>query len=187
MGIALVADDEPLIRHQVAEILADYGFSEIIEAANGSEAITLTETCKPLLIIMDVSMPVLDGITAAEKISKIHEVPIVMLTGTGDAETVERARMAGIMNYIMKPVHVEQMHAAITLAIHQFAEVSSLREQVDQLRDSLETRKLVDRAKALLVRNGLSEPEAYRKMQKLAMDKRKSMKEVAEAILLMDG
>jgi response regulator NasT len=187
MGIALVADDEPLIRRQVVEILADYGFSEIVEAANGSEAITLAEARKPVLIVMDVSMPVLDGISAAEKISKIHAVPIIMLTGTGDAETVERARMAGIMNYIMKPVRGEQLHAAISLAIHQFVEVSTLRDEVEKLKESLETRKLVDRAKALLIKNGLSEPEAYRKMQKIAMDKRKGMKEVAEAILLMEG
>jgi len=187
MGIALIVDDEPLIRRQVAETLADYGFSEIVEASNGSEAVTLAEVKRPILIVMDVSMPVLDGVSAAEKIVKNRAVPIVMLTGTGDAETVERARQAGIMNYIMKPVHAEQLHAAVSLAIHQFVEVSSLRDEVDKLKESLETRKLVDRAKALLISNGMSEPEAYRKMQKIAMDKRKSMKEVADAILLMEG
>ncbi|HKL27188.1 MAG TPA: response regulator [Desulfuromonadales bacterium] len=187
MAVALIADDESLIRRQVSEILTDYGFAEIVEAADGAEAVALADAKKPVLIIMDVSMPVLDGISAAEKIIKNRAVPIVMLTGTGDAETVDRARATGIMNYIMKPVHSEQLHAAVSLAVHQFVEVSSLREEVEKLKESLETRKLVDRAKALLINNGLSEPEAYRKMQKIAMDKRKSMKQVAEAILLMEG
>ena len=185
--IALVVDDEPLIRRQVAEILVDYGFDEIVEGGNGAEAIALAETKKPLLIIMDVSMPGLDGITAADKIGKTLSSPIVMLTGTGDAATIERARLAGVMNYVMKPFRAEQVYAAVDLAIHQYVEVSSLREEVAKLKEAQETRKLVDKAKLLLIKQGLSEPEAYRRMQKIAMDKRKSLKEVAEAILLMEG
>ncbi|MDH3998738.1 MAG: ANTAR domain-containing protein, partial [Desulfuromonadales bacterium] len=113
--------------------------------------------------------------------------PIVMLTGTGDPETIERARLAGVMNYVMKPINLGKLYAAIDLAIHQYVEVSSLRDVVVKLKDSLETRKLVDRGKALLMKQGLSEPQAYRKMQQVAMDKLKSMKEVAEAILLMSN
>lgn len=187
MKTALVVDDEPLIRRQVMETLAAYGFDDICEASNGAEAVVVAESKKPILIVMDVSMPVMDGISAAEKIGKSLSSPIVMLTATADSKTIERARLAGVMNYIIKPFREEQVYAAVDLAIHQFVEVSSLRDEVVKLKDTLETKKMVDRAKASLIAKGMSEPEAYRKMQKLAMDKRKSMKEVAEAILLMEG
>jgi response regulator NasT len=186
MKTALVVDDEPLIRRQVAEILQAYGFDQIVEAENGREAVELAAARQPLLIVMDVGMPVLDGITAAEKINRKAPVPIVLLTGTSDPQSVERARLAGVMSYVVKPFRAEQLYPAVDLAIHHFAEVYSLREEVASLRETLETRKTVDRAKAALMKKGLSEPEAYRKMQKIAMDKRKSLKEVAEAILLME-
>lgn len=187
MKLALVVDDEPLLRSQVKETLINYGFDEIIEAENGQQACDLALLRKPLLVVMDVSMPVLDGITAAEKIGKKISVPIVLLTGTADPETVERARLAGVMSYVVKPFRSEQLYPAVDLAIHQFVEVSSLREEVAGLKETLESRKVIERAKATLIRKGLSEPEAYRKMQKISMDKRKSLKEVAEAILLMEG
>ncbi len=187
MKVALVVVDEPMIRRQVAVSLADYGFDEIVEAENGADAVNVAEIKKPLLIVMDVSMPVMDGITAAEKIGKKMEVPIVLLTACADAETVERARLAGVMNYVLKPFRNEQVYASVDLAIHQFVDLSTLRDEVGKLNDALETRKMVDRAKATLIKQGMSEPEAYRKMQKIAMDKRKSLKEVAEAILLMEG
>ena len=187
MRVAMVVDDEPMIRQQVADIIGDYGFERIIEAASGAEAIALADAEKPLLIMMDVSMPGgIDGVTAAEKIGKKHPIPIVMLTGNADTETIERARLAGVMNYVLKPVNPAQVYAAVDLAIHQFVEVSSLREEVGKLSEALETRKLVDRAKGALIKQGMSEPAAYRKMQQTAMQKRKSMKEVAEAILLME-
>jgi len=186
MKKALIVDDEPLIRRQVAETLTGYGFDEILEAANGREAVDLAQAKKPLLIVMDVSMPVMDGITAAEKIGKFLSSPIVLLTGAADPATVERARLAGVMNFLVKPFRSEQVYAAVDLAIHQFVEISSLRDEVAKLKDALETRKKVEKAKGLLMRQGLSEPEAYRKMQKIAMDKRKSLGEVAEAILLME-
>lgn len=187
MKTALVVDDEPLIRRQVAEVLEKYGFDKIIEAENGRQALDLAQALKPLLIVMDVSMPVLDGISAAEKIGKKLSVPIVLLTATAEPETVERARLAGVMSYVLKPFRQEQLYPAVDLAIHHFMEVSVLKEEVAKLREAVETRKLVDRAKSLLIKQGLSEPEAYRRMQKIAMDKRKSLKEVAEAILLMEG
>lgn len=186
MRTALVVDDEPLIRRQVAETLTRYGFEEIVEAANGQEAVDTALVRKPLLIVMDVSMPVLDGISAADKIGKKMPVPIVLLTGNADAETVERARLAGVMSYVVKPFRDEQLYPAVDLAIHQFVEVSTLRDEVAKLKETIETRKLIEKAKGSLMKKGLSEPEAYRKMQKLAMDKRKSLKEVAEAILLME-
>ena len=187
MRTALVVDDEPMIRRQVAETLVRYGFDEILEAENGKEALDIATARKPVLIVMDVSMPVLDGITAAEKIGKQAPVPIVLLTGTADGETVERARLAGVMSYVVKPFREPQVYAAIDLAIHHFVEVSTLREEVATLKDTLETRKMIEKAKGVLMKGGITEPEAYRKMQKIAMDKRKSLKEVAEAILLMEG
>ena len=186
MKIALVVDDEPLIRRQVAETLTRYGFEEILEAANGQQAIDLAVARRPLLIVMDVSMPVLDGISAAEKIGKKAPAPIVLLTGTADPKTVERARLAGVMSYVLKPFRDEQLYPAVDLAIHHFVDVSTLRDEVAKLKETLETRKAIEKAKGALIKKGLSEPEAYRKMQKTAMDKRKSLKEVAEAILLME-
>jgi response regulator NasT len=186
MKIALIVDDEPLLRHQAKAILESYGFDQIIEADNGVDAVTLALKLEPLLIVMDIGMPRLDGIAAAEQILKKFSTPIVLMTGAADAETIERARLAGVMNYVIKPFRDEQLYAAVDLTIHQFVELYSLREEVGKLRDTLETRKLVDKAKVALMQRGLSEPEAYRKLQKLAMDKRKSLKEVAEAVLLME-
>jgi len=187
MKVALIADDEPLIRRQVAEALADYGFDRVVEAENGAIAADLAPKEKPLLIVLDVNMPVMDGVTAAEKIGRCVEAPIILLTGTTDSETIARARDAGVDNYLLKPFQVEQMRAAVELAIHRFIRISNLQDEIAMLKDALETRKLVDQAKGRLIAKGMSEPEAYRKMQKIAMDKRKSMKEVAEAILLMES
>ena len=186
MKTALVVDDEPLIRRQVAETLTKYGFEEILEAENGKQAVDLAVAHRPLLIVMDVSMPVLDGIKAAEKIGIQAPAPIVLLTGTTDAATVEKARLAGVMSYVVKPFREEQLFPAVDLAIHHFVDVSNLREEVARLKETLEARKLIEKAKGAMISKGLSEPEAYRKMQKIAMDKRKTLKEVAEAILLME-
>jgi two-component system, response regulator PdtaR len=185
MRTALIVDDEPLLRHQARSILELYGFEQIVEAENGLDAVALAFKLEPLLIVMDIGLPQLDGISAAEQVLKKYPTPIVLMTGLVDVETIERARLAGIMSYVVKPYRNEQMYAAVDLAIHHFVEVHSLREEVAGLRETVETRKLVDKAKGVLIKQGLSEPEAYRKMQKLAMDKRKSLKEVAEAIILM--
>jgi two-component system, response regulator PdtaR len=186
MKRALVVDDEPMIRCQVAETLVLYGFDEIIEAENGRQAVELATTCKPLLIVMDVAMPVMDGITAAEKISRKAPAPIVLLTGNRDLATIERARLAGVMSYLVKPFRGAEAYPAIDLAIHHFIEFSSLRDEVSRLKETLESRKVIEKAKGALIKKGLTEPEAYRKMQKIAMDKRKTLKEVAEAILLTE-
>lgn len=185
--IALIVDDEPLIRRQVAKALADYGFDELYEAADGSQAVALASVHKPLLTVMDVSMPVMDGITAADKMNRDPSGAIVLLTGNTNSETVSKAYEAGVHQYLMKPFNAEQLKITVDLAIRQFIELSNLRDEVVALKENLETRKLVDRAKGLLMKQGLSEPEAHRKMQKLSMDKRKSLKDVAEAILLMEG
>jgi response regulator NasT len=185
MKIALVVDDEPLIRRKVAELLDNYGFDEILQAGNGQEALLLAVTHKPVLVVMDVTMPVMNGITAATKIGIEAPAPIVLLTGNSDSETIAQARDAGVMSYLLKPFRDEQLFAAVELAMHQYMAVSSLHDQVRKLEETLETRKLVDKAKGVLMGTGLSEPEAYRKMQKLAMGKRKTMKQVAEAIMMM--
>ncbi len=186
MRRALVVDDEPLMRRQVAEIVAGYGFDEILEAENGVQAVETATHQDVLLVVMDVGMPVMDGVTAAEKIGKIKPVPIVLVTANTEAVTIERARLAGVMNYVVKPVRAEQLYAAVDLAIHQFVELSSLREEVDKLKETLAARKVIDRAKGVLMKRGMNEPEAFRRLQKLAMDKRRSLREVAEAVLLTD-
>jgi two-component system, response regulator PdtaR len=185
MRSALIVDDEPLLRRQARSILELYGFEQLVEADNGMDAVALAFKLEPLLIVMDFGLPKLDGISAAEQVMKKFPTPIVLMTGAVDLETIERSRLAGIMSYVVKPFRDEQMYAAVDLAIHHFVEVHALREEVAGLRETIETRKLVDKAKGVLMKQGLAEPEAYRKMQKLAMDKRKSLKEVAEAIILM--
>ena len=185
MKKALVVDDEPLIRRQFADALTDYGFDELYEAADGSQAVAMAATHQPLLIVMDVTMPVLDGISAAQRINKNPSGALVLLTGTTDQDTVARAQDAGVHHYLMKPFNAQQLKITVDLAIHQFIQISNLRDEVTALKESLETRKLIDRAKALLISRGMTEPQAHRKIQKLAMDKRKSLKEVAEAVLLM--
>ena len=194
MKKALVVDDEPLIRRQVTEVLGDYGFDELFEAADGSQAVALASTHQPLLIvmdvtmpIMDVTMPIMDGITAAATINRKPSGALVLLTGTTDNDTVSRAIEAGVHHYLMKPFRADQLKITVDMAIHQFIQLSNLRDEVIALKESLETRKLVDRAKALLIKNGMTEPQAHRRIQKLAMDKRKSIGQVAEAILLTEG
>jgi response regulator NasT len=187
MKTALIVDDEALIRRQVADILGDYGFDNLFEAADGAQAVAMAVAHRPLLTVMDVSMPVMDGLDAAGKMNLDPSGAIVLLTGNTDAATVTKAQAAGVHHYLLKPFQAEQLKITVDLAIHQFIELSNLHDEVTALKDSLETRKLVDRAKALLIKQGLSEPEAHRKMQKLAMDKRSGLKAVAEAILLMEG
>jgi response regulator NasT len=186
MRRALVVDDEALLRRQIAEIVAGYGFDEILEAENGVQAIEIATHQEILLVVMDVGMPVMDGITAAEKIGKIKPLPIVLVTASSEADTIERARFAGVMNYVVKPVRAEQLFVAVDLAIHQFVELSGLREEVAKLQETLESRKVIDRAKGVLMKRGMDEPQAFRRLQKLAMDKRKSLREVAEAVLLTE-
>jgi response regulator NasT len=187
MKTAMVVDSDPRIRRQVGKVLEHCGFGCVVEAETGRQAVDLAQIRKPLLIVMDVALPVIEGITAVEKIGKKLSVPIVLLTATEDSETIARAREIGVMSYVLKPFRDAQLHAAVDLTIHQFIEVSSLRDEVAHLKETIESRKLIERAKGVLIRQGISEPEAYRRMQKIAMDKRKTLKEVAEAILMMES
>ena len=186
MKTALIVDDDASIRRQVANVLAESGFDNLFEAVDGSQAVAMAVAHRPMLTVMDVSMPIMDGIDAASQINRDSNGAIVLLTGNTDTATVTRAQAAGVHHYLMKPFQAEQLKITIDLAINQFIELTNLQDEVATLKDCMETRKLVDRAKALLIKQGQSEPEAHRKIQKLAMDKRRGLKAVAEAILLLE-
>ncbi|MBU6352406.1 MAG: response regulator [Actinomycetales bacterium] len=178
----LVAEDETLIRMDLVEMLREAGYDVVGEATNGSEAITLAEELKPDLAILDVKMPVLDGISAAEKIIGIS--PVLMLTAFSQRDLVERARDAGAMAYVVKPFTIEDLVPAIEIAISRHVQMKSLSEEVADLHERLETRKIIDRAKGILMKAlNLSEPEAFSWIQRTAMDRRITMKEVAEAVI----
>ena len=175
----LVAEDEGLIRLDIVETLTQAGFEVVGEAADGEEAVELALELEPDLCVMDVKMPKMDGITAAEKILQELSCAVVMLTAFSQTELVERARDAGAMAYVVKP-----FSPADLIALSRHAEIESLEDQIADLSDRFETRKRVDRAKGLLMKNmGMSEPEAFRWIQKTSMDRRLSMREVADAVI----
>ena len=178
----LVAEDEALIRMDLVEMLQEAGYTVVAQAANGEEAIALATEHRPDLAILDVKMPILDGISAAEKIISI--APVLMLTAFSQRELVERARDAGVMAYVVKPFTIGDLVPAIEIAISRHTQMRSLAEEVADLHDRLETRKIIDRAKGILMKAlNLSEPEAFSWIQRAAMDRRLTMKEVAHAVI----
>ena len=178
----LIAEDETLIRMDLAEMLRENGYEVVGEATNGEEAVALANELKPDLAILDVKIPKLDGISAAEKIVEI--APVLMLTAFSQKDLVERALDAGVMAYVVKPFTIDDLIPAIEIAATRHAQMLALKSEVADLTERLETRKLVDRAKGLLMQAmKLSEPEAFKWIQRTAMDKRVSMKEVAEAVI----
>ena len=178
----LVAEDEALIRMDLVEMLQEAGYQVIAQATNGEEAIALATEHQPDLAILDVKMPVLDGISAAEKIISI--APVLMLTAFSQRELVERARDAGVMAYVVKPFTIGDLVPAIEIAISRHTQMRSLAEEVADLHERLETRKIIDRAKGILMKAlNLSEPEAFSWIQRAAMDRRLTMKEVANAVI----
>jgi response regulator NasT len=180
----LIAEDEVLIRLDLAEMLHDEGYDVVGEDGDGQEAVDLAEQLRPDLVIMDVKMPGRDGIDAASEIAGQRIAPIVMLTAFSQRELVERARDAGAMAYLVKPFSVTDLVPAIELAVSRFSEIDALGREVATLSERLETRKLVERAKGLLqAKQGLTEPEAFKWIQRAAMDKRTTMKHVAEVVL----
>lgn len=180
----MIAEDEALIRMDLAEMLADEGFEVVGEAGDGQRAVELAEELRPDLVVLDVKMPVLDGIAAAERIAAQRIAPVVILTAFSQRELVERARDAGAMAYLVKPFSATDLVPAIEMAVSRYAEVAQLEAEVGDLTERLETRKLVDRAKGVLQKDlGLSEPDAFRWIQKTAMDLRLSMKQVAEGVI----
>jgi AmiR/NasT family two-component response regulator len=180
----LVAEDEPLIRLDIVEMLTESGYSVVGEAGDGEEAVRLAEQLRPDLVVMDIKMPVLDGISAAERIVSAKIAPVVLLTAFSQRELVERARDAGAMAYVVKPFTAADLVPALEIAASRASELSALEAEVADLAERFEIRKLVDRAKGLLqTKYGLSEPEAFRWIQKTSMDKRLTMKEVASAVI----
>ncbi|WP_423859877.1 ANTAR domain-containing response regulator [Arachnia propionica] len=180
----LIAEDEALIRLDLVELLTEEGFEVVGQAADGEEAVKLARELEPDLIIMDVKMPVMDGITAAEIIGEERIAPILMLTAFSQSELVERARDAGVMGYLVKPFGASEVVPAIEVAIGRFAELRAIEEELANLEDRFESRKIIDQAKGMLQEGlGLTEPEAFRWIQKTAMDLRKSMREVAEGVI----
>jgi len=178
----LVAEDEALIRMDLVEMLEEAGYQVIAQATNGEEAIALATEHQPDLAILDVKMPVLDGISAAEKIISI--APVLMLTAFSQRELVDRARDAGVMAYVVKPFTIGDLIPAIEIAISRHTQMRSLAEEVADLHERLETRKIIDRAKGILMKAlNLSEPEAFSWIQRAAMDRRLTMKEVAQAVI----
>ncbi|MDR4532520.1 response regulator [Glutamicibacter sp. PS] len=180
----VVAEDETLIRLDIVEILRSEGYDVVAEADNGQMALEKAREFKPDLVLMDVKMPVMDGITAAEAIVKERIAPVVLLTAFSQKELVDRAREAGAMAYVVKPFTPADLTPAIEIAISRHDEIRALEEEVSNLAEQFETRKLVDRAKSLLItKMGLSEPEAFRWIQKTSMDRRLSMRQVAETVI----
>ncbi|MBA3529476.1 MAG: response regulator [Propionibacteriaceae bacterium] len=180
----VVAEDEVLIRLDLVEMLTEEGYQVVGEAGDGEAAVALATELRPDLVVMDVKMPKLDGITAAERIASERVAPVVMLTAFSQRDLVDRARQAGAMAYVVKPFGKADLIPAIEIAIGRFAEIQAVEAEVSDLTERLESRKAVDRAKGLLQTGlGLSEPEAFRWIQKTAMDLRKSMREVAEGVI----
>ena len=180
----VLADDEAILRLDLREMLADAGHEIVGEAANGEEAVKLVRELKPDFIIMDVKMPIMDGITAAKLIAQEQLAPVLLLTAYSQQDIVDKASEAGVIAYLVKPIREEQLFPAMEIAVKRFAEVQELNAELDGLKESLETRKLLDRAKGILMTaHGMTEQEAYRKMQQFSMAKRISLKELAESII----
>jgi AmiR/NasT family two-component response regulator len=180
----LIAEDEALIRLDLKEMLEEEGYSVVGEAADGQQAVDLALSLRPDLVILDVKMPVLDGISAAEQVAADQIAPVVILTAFSQRELVERARDAGAMAYLVKPFTKADLVPAIEIAVSRFAELGALASEVADLGEQIAARKAVDRAKGILQRElGLSEPDAFRWIQKTAMDLRRSMREVADGVV----
>lgn len=180
----VVAEDEALIRLDLVEMLTEEGYDVVGQAGDGEEAVRLTKELTPDLVVLDVKMPVLDGLSAAEQIGRAGLAPCVMLTAFSQAELVERARDAGAMAYVVKPFTRADLVPAIEIAVSRYAQIAALEAEVADLGERFETRKHVDRAKGVLMKKlGLSEPEAFRWIQKTSMDRRLSMREVADAVV----
>jgi response regulator NasT len=179
----VVAEDESLIRMDIVETLIEHGFDVVAEASDGEQAVALAIEHKPDLIVMDIKMPNMDGITAAEKIAAL-KIPVVLLTAFSQKELVDRANEAGAMAYVVKPFTPNDLLPAIEIALSRHAQLNALENEILDLNERFETRKLVDRAKGLLnEKMNLTEPEAFRWIQKASMDRRLTMAEVANTII----
>lgn len=181
----LIADDEPLIRMNLRETLQEQGYLVVGETGDGQSAVNLARQLRPDLVLLDVKMPHMDGLTAAQLIHADLLAPVLLLTAYSSRELVQQASEAGVLGYLIKPVRETELMPLIEVTLARWSEHLGRRKELEQLRDRLETRKLVERAKGHLMDNqGMNEAEAFRKIQQLAMNSRKTMREVAQAILL---
>jgi AmiR/NasT family two-component response regulator len=180
----VIADNESIIRMDLKELLEEAGHTVVGEAADGVKAIELTRRHRPDLVVMDIKMPEMDGITAAKIISNEKIAPVLLLTAFSQKEIVEKAKDSGVLAYLVKPVKEANLFPAIEIALSRFQEFAELERELEEVKNSLETRKILDRAKGILMdAYNLNESEAYRRIQQYSMSKRKSIREVAEAIV----
>ncbi len=184
----VVADNESIIRMDIREMLEEAGHEVVGEAVNGRRAVQLTRQHRPDLVLMDIKMPEMDGLTAARYIAREKIAPVLLLTAFSQPEIIERAKDSGVLGYLVKPVQKEQLFPAIEVAISRWQEMRGLDEEIAGLKDSLAARKTIDRAKGIIMATyNLSEQEAYRRLQRYAMAKRHSLKDVAQAVVHAAG
>ena len=183
----VIADDDTIIRMDLREMLSGLGYLVVGEAGDGQSAVNLARELKPDIVIMDIKMPELDGIEAAGVLTSENVAPVLLLSAFSEPELVQRATQAGVINYLVKPFREAQLVPAIDVALGRFHEFRQVRNELSTMKEALEARKVIERAKGLLMeRYSITEAEAFRRIQKRSMDTRKSMKEIAEAILLAD-
>lgn len=181
----IIADDESVIRADLREMLTNLNYLVVGEAGDGQSAVNMARQLKPNVVIMDIKMPDMDGIEAAGIMTREKIAPVLLLTAYAQRDLVDRAKEAGVVGYLVKPFREQEIVPAIEIALARFSEFSELEKEVGDLQETLETRKLVDRAKGILMDSqGLTEQEAFRKIQKMSMNSRKPMKEIAQAIVL---
>ena len=181
----IIADDESVIRADLREMLTNLSYLVVGEVGDGQSAVNVARELKPDVVIMDIKMPDLDGIEAAKILTQEKVAPVLLLTAYSQRDLIDRAKEAGVVGYLVKPFREQEIVPAIEIALERFKEFRELEKEVGNLRETLETRKVVDRAKGLLMdQQGLTEAEAFRKIQKMSMNTRKPMKEIAEAIIL---
>ena len=184
----VIADNESLIRLDIREMLEDAGHEVVGEAVNGRRAVELTRQHRPDLVLMDIKMPEMDGITASGKIYADKIAPVILLTAFSQPDIVDKAKDSGVLGYLVKPVQESQLFPAIEIALSRWQEMQGLEDELEKLKDSLETRKMVDRAKGIIMAaHKLGEQEAYRRMQQYAMQKRVPLKDVAQSIIRAAG
>jgi len=184
MKTVLICDDEPLIRMSLKAMLMDLGFEDVLECGDGKSAVEMAMASFPDMAVLDVAMPEMDGITAAKEIKKKLKIPIILLTNCFDAPTAKRAAEIGIAAFLTKPLREQDLIPAFEIALAHTEQVEDLREKIEDLKETIENRKVIEKAKGTLMeRQRMSEADAYRVMQKMAMDKRKSLRQVADGIL----